>query len=1085
MIVYNKHIIHTYFKQLTCTPLYNDKLDLLLLAKEIKLDVYFNEDKTLLLQKKSDPEGNNKEIIVDQAFEICSTRSKNKKMNQIIPKGFTKVAFASSSIQMEYNNPPPFIPIGTYCKICKNVGPNTHSYNCKSPIKSAIYLTYYGLLRFFEEVYDNEKDIELKNVLYKFSLLLKKYNLTKRSINDNESTSNKSDITFTTKISTPYKKEYIWDNDLGITILEEFKRIDEYNYNILMRSYINDKSKKIINKIIDRYEDIPTNISLSNIFEIPKKDSKGFFTGPVLLTYTTESDKSVTIRILADGTISIISNPIDDQYLYEKILNKINETSQKIKLISKDVRTLFSSVLILDNNSKFINIKKLFEYLWPLDINQNHIIKFPKEQLVTNQGTFNIIRSIEDTNIAFRYSIDIDRYEKRMYITFININQFNQSGPYKIVMQLYSQGHAQFTFCYTTNLDKTDLTGEIVVNDSFEVKLENINNAILKVQKLLIEHLLYLEKLDIKNNVNIENQILINNDVKFISKNMYPTILGILPYAKRKKFKIGDKMHIFDHHNMIWNKTPATIINIVEYDEEIIYHLQYKHKVIRRTHTSIRRIDPNNDQVCRIKDNNGIPNCPKPYSFYGECEGGYLQYISPLGVNSRSDNRFYPCCEDITKDSEKWLINFILNGFTDEEIYKYNIYPDNNNYDKYTGTLDHQCVEIGSIIHAKINGQYEEVKIINKHKTHGYGTDNNKVIYDVQIYNEDDNDKNIISNKKFNKLSQDIQITGLNFHWKYIEQRYFIGLSKLPKDQQFNILLNVAKQINILYDYNTYQNHLQYNIINHDDILDEYDIYELHEYNILDILKHNFNVIKINKNYDTYNFVIIKLINNNIYYINNNHEYYCTYQDNNNNNLNFTIIGILKNNIFTPITSLNIELKNINKYKSIFNKLNLIYNNAFFINSSDKIDVINHLRECNIYNYYFINNDKKIIYYYNCDYDFFFNYGTIIKQSTVGINEHIMFSDNILHGYNIGTHIGFKINLMKDNILHPFIKLYNIHIINNNKLLKNAYNRYLYKMYKLNKEILLSGLWKFSNIHKEIILKIENNKITYDILSIL
>lgn len=72
--------------------------------------------------------------------------------------------------------------------------------------------------------------------------------------------------------------------------------------------------------------------------------------------------------------------------------------------------------------------------------------------------------------------------------------------------------------------------------------------------------------------------------------------------------------------------------------------------------------DKKNPQVCHNRLNK--IRRPVPYSFYGKCPPG--MFVDPRGMKRPLDNRYEPCCYNITKSgfmSEKNILNFILNGF--------------------------------------------------------------------------------------------------------------------------------------------------------------------------------------------------------------------------------------------------------------------------------------------------------------------------------------------------------------------------------------------------------------------------------------
>ena len=120
-------------------------------------------------------------------------------------------------------------------------------------------------------------------------------------------------------------------------------------------------------------------------------------------------------------------------------------------------------------------------------------------------------------------------------------------------------------------------------------------------------------------------------------------------------------------------------------------------------------------QVCD-KTKDGIDIRPDPYSFYGKCPGGLSQYIDRVGVQSRKDNKFYPACVKVTdgkstqtsrnrKEVEEEVVDFILNGLSDEQLEEANIDPEVEVYfhdvpikDKYAGTFKPGTIDIGNTI---------------------------------------------------------------------------------------------------------------------------------------------------------------------------------------------------------------------------------------------------------------------------------------------------------------------------------------------------------------------------------------------------
>ena len=115
------------------------------------------------------------------------------------------------------------------------------------------------------------------------------------------------------------------------------------------------------------------------------------------------------------------------------------------------------------------------------------------------------------------------------------------TGPYKISVQLFSQGHLQLTFGHCKESDEcTAVKPDLTVSE----QLEEIPKIFKNVQ-LLFSH--YISEL-----IKKDPETLVDVAPKQISKKIFPTVLGILPYAKRKKFRKGDKVQLFDEKRADW-----------------------------------------------------------------------------------------------------------------------------------------------------------------------------------------------------------------------------------------------------------------------------------------------------------------------------------------------------------------------------------------------------------------------------------------------------------------------------------------------------------------------------------------------------
>ncbi len=793
----NKFEHHTFLASIH-TKVLGGVLNLKKLAVEFKMDVELNKERTMIKQNS---------LIIDKSVKICSTRSKNK---QVVPNtnGFVKLSYPDDQESMYYTNPPDIIPIDCYCRYCDKEGPYAHCNYCKKPKKNQLHIT---IDAFIDSVY-----------------------------------------------SGPYKvRGHLAEYSVAFCQILKENKIDSKNYKANIDEIIKNLPSELYENLFisDRRH---MSISLSDILVLTKKDKDGkFFTGPIMIKYKLGT-KNVTMRIRKNGNVELISNPWYSKYTYQDILKKINDTSQKVEFIEGDIRTFFSSVNLFNYPNYTLDLMKVFQYLWPITTT------YPKYQIGKGYYIFS-----ENENILYKYEIKTDKNSKsRLYIELVKcIRQDNEIivGNYKISVQLFAQGHLQTTFgYYSDNAPKYNL------DEQFDI----IQNLFVEVQQLFVY---YLSKL-----ILVEKDLVVSKEKKKVSKKIFETVIGIMPYAKRKKFRIGDKCNVFNYGKKVWSTTEWIITNVetVEVKEseldigaeltkeeeeaneakvdkedkvleelpfynvadidmptldilvpnstssnqlnqpnqpnqpnkifEIMYTLEIssskKTKKIKKCrHSDLRKVEPNNDQVCRLNEN-GIPRQPYPYSFYGSCPGGLDQYINPIGLISRSDNNFYPFSETVSADDEKWIINFLLNGFTRYEIIKGFFDKMKNGVDIYCGTFKPGTALIGSIVDIQhpTSNEFVNVQIIDKNKTHGLGNDNNNVIYKVTavdgidcLHGLDNMDMLDILDEDDESLKNYFEITGANFNKHYLENRYFRGIMNMNIDQH-ELLLRCAKKLHLI-----------------------------------------------------------------------------------------------------------------------------------------------------------------------------------------------------------------------------------------------------------------------------------------------
>ncbi len=706
-------------------------------------------------------------------------------------------------------------------------------------------------------------------------------------------------------------------------------------FQVLTNNKILDKNVNI-NEYLKNYCDF-TNIPLSKYVNMTKKDTNNFFSGPVMLKYINSSSKCITIRIRSSGYVEIISNPWSDKYLYKILIDKINETSQQVNFKSLEIRTFFSSVNIKKNKEFNIDINKLYNYIWPNEKN----IPISSYPMYKQNNNFYI-----NHNTVYKYIVYKDnKSNNRLYIEFIKEN-------YKISVQFFSQGQIQFTFGFENY--------NLLFEDQYQIIDSEFNNILDYIIKMLNE--LYI----------IDNNVCINIEKKNISSKIYETIDGCIPYSKVKKYRIGDKVNIYSFKKFKWSDKVGMISNII--DDKIL--VKFKNKTIESKINEIRKISINNDQVCRVKEN-GVYRQPYPYSFIeGICPGGYDQLIKPYGINSRSDNKFYPCCIDVKQKDEEWLINFIFNGFTDKEKKDYLLLY--KNIDIMCGTFKPGTCNIGSEVMVKYNNKWEIAKIYDKYKSHGKGNDNIMVYY------------------KLVKDEIEFEATGRDFHPKYIENRNFDGI----KDN-LEILEKVLIKLDIIKDKNK---------INSVFNIDRLDILNIEN------IKNRYNVI-IPKNLNKCKIIIC---DNNFTFENE----YTTIKTNVTKLNNIEIHGFYDNDNFYFVSSNNNELFNIllDKYKNcIKNIMNLEFN-LYYYNLSNSFSNIQKYYSYYMHDLIFINKN-----------DYTDKIGTIskIRRTFVGKiiekdksyfivnigNNNIKIEKSI--EYKINDYIKIKPNIMIDNTPNP------------------------------------------------------------------
>jgi hypothetical protein len=740
------------------------KLDPKTFVKKIELDVTTNKEKTQVLQ------GSN---IVSKSFDICTTRPREKIYN---PSGYINVSLAENKDLRYYTYPTDILPIGTYCTYCKKIGPKMHNFSCKKPVLSSLNLTLKGLME----------------CLYTGSGSFK------------------------------------FDPELD-DVIEDLGDLD-------IKKYLKDQSgvipKKIIKTLLHKDNHQLTMIPYSDIKKI--KIQKEFWKGSIMLEYKTKNGAGVSIQIRSNKNITTIgtqANPwAQKDTLYKDIIDKINETltsykARPLKIINSEVTSAMCTIVFLKQGyTKSLNTNKIYDYFWPTNENGSPVEREPRiiyEELDDQNNVVVKDSFIEYKDQLYKYTYKVaEKNQTRKILELYSCEEVEDEdesriivGPYKFTVQFYKD-RAQVSFSYC---DKKKKKCDIYKPDDLNIKTssENIVNEIEKLQDMFVYYInkLIKQEIDEAYNKNKEPDIFINEE---ISENNF-TILGKIPDVKLKFLNkgvgteknlnfakpsvIGEKVELFDTDNMVWLENEGTIIGPKKSNKSTNYNVIVKINGIEKSvpYTLLRfskKKGSRTQPICRPE------NRPIPFSFYGECPEGLTQYINPIGVQSRVDNRYYPCCSNITNRTlhNESFKRFLLEGFTNDERIMGNItektrdlqiknLQDGLPIDDFAGTLKKSfngkpVTNVGSTVLVNKDGLWVSVTIMNAKSTWKKGSDN-KMIYIVRENSED---------------GEEFVISGEDFHPKYREIRNFRGLKNVfvKEKDQVDFLLDCAEELGIV-----------------------------------------------------------------------------------------------------------------------------------------------------------------------------------------------------------------------------------------------------------------------------------------------
>jgi hypothetical protein len=806
-------------------------IDLDVLAREFKLSVKLNPNKTMLIQDG---------VAVSKSFiDICKPNKNNKNITR--PTGFTHLQYpkrikktktteAGNITQTLITRPPTGpIPRGAWCTICTSVGPRFHKETCSDPVKENLNITLYGFVSCVLE--SNKKGSGEKTKLLSIAL--------KQEVKDYIRNTN-----FDVNNMIPdniYKKLFekvIRENDNLRFIEDRGVNVEE------------EDNEWPLLKI--KYLDIVSEVG-------PKKRKrKSYYSNCVMISYNFgETRNSVSIRIYQKGKIILVSCPWIYKEFYKVLINSVNQTHAltedlEIHKDESSVKTTFSSIELFENHQLYaINLDNLYQTLWPLDSDETPITTNLKK-IFTKQYTYSkkeiehsYLKGIVDNiETYYRYSIEYrnDLDAPKIILRLLPCVMDNETNipkyckPYKITVMIFKKGTVQliFSHCYKTDekqnvssleestIDKT-ICDEIIYTNpqNLSEQFNTIENELQNAKQFII---------NIFKNFNNDNDIFykIDKSIGPRKRDTLDTVQGIFPYKKLDKYKKGTKVDVFDTQLMEFTKS-GVITGIVVVDKEKIYTVKdsESNEIIGNlTVHDLRQSNPKSTvQLSRAKiSGTDISNRPNPYNFKGECEAG-KGYFVPFGGTQGRDNLFYPTCEKLFGPKKKLYIDQILNGFPlnskDESDY---IIEKDDEFDIYSGTFIPGTTDIGKeilvtlpemessrkelgITNDIVNYFEEEADdegylagIIKKKRRIEKKTYDNYVIYTIQL------DSGI-----------EIDITGKEFHPQYREKRQWSGVNGNTDNEKKNTLLNCTKKLGLSQSPFTKQRldlELQTNILN-------------------------------------------------------------------------------------------------------------------------------------------------------------------------------------------------------------------------------------------------------------------------------
>lgn len=686
-----------------------------------------------------------------------------------VPEGLISKSYAYTSNLMYYSEgyrKGIFVPYGTTCSLCGEIGPSVHKHRCESPRESSLIINSDGI-----KYIDKNKLAKLKNktIIY--------YTDVFTNMKPKKFVANSLNLEYSYNM-TLKDSEYNKSSLLSNSYPSFSSMTSESDYNTKSKSSSHSSSSQSSqSRSRSRSYDSANSSSLGI-------DSKREY-GP--------EAKGIMVRITATKNelhVGINGQPwnIDTNY-YKDVENQLKE------YLYPDPEVYLAQMALHTSGNRY-NFDKLFEDL--LDSKYNLITKRPKKRPAEINGLYSDDPIDEDKYPLGQYTQKLFiEYDNVYYSVYKNIGDgfntydiyiynkiidFFEKLPYHYILKYYSTSGYQIQF----NLDKdTELYYTPRLKEKLNKLVQNLSEC--------IDH--YAE---------LFSQVPIKNKKEIVDaeKLFDGTVLGRIPPKMRKIRKKegladgvrGLEVNLFDPDKKQFGKE-IYIVEAIDPDDEL--RVMVKDKDGGVSSELIAFLRPNElPTITCCRDNGGMIFRPEPYSFmHGQCPEGIINMIVPYGEQSSYDARFYPCCKNVNVKDTK---DFIMYGFNDFEREAYLI-PDtvrtDSNYNKlidsFTGTLDPYYLSMtkGYLV-VKNNG------FTAKKDRHG-----NRMKYVLakfigHVSKAVNKDGPQIYAVSVNGVSHNI--TGLDLHPVYREYRNFRGLVGIFPNEldQRSVLLSFLEEEN-------------------------------------------------------------------------------------------------------------------------------------------------------------------------------------------------------------------------------------------------------------------------------------------------